>query len=89
MNFDPNLLADNGYTPLMYAAARGNAQMVELLIRNGADVSIMSKEGDTALELALKMGSTEVADIIKKARAEQLVREEALAQQQKQQTPTQ
>ncbi len=83
MNFDPNLLADNGYTPLMYAAARGNAQMVELLIRNGADVAIISKEGDTALELALKMGSTEVADIIKKARAEQLVREEALAQQQK------
>ena len=67
----------------MYAAARGNAQMVELLIRNGADVAIISKEGDTALELALKMGSTEVADIIKKARAEQLVREEALAQQQK------
>ena len=83
MNFDPNLLADNGYTPLMYAAARGNAQMVELLIRNGADVAIISKEGDTGLELALKMGSTEVADIIKKARAEQLVREEALAQQQK------
>lgn len=87
MNFDPNLLADNGYTPLMYAAARGNAQMVELLIRNGADVTIMSKEGDTALELALKMGSAEVADVIKKARAEQLAREEALAQQKQQNAP--
>ena len=75
------LLADNGYTPLMYAAARGNAQMVELLIRNGADVTIMGKEGDTALELALKMGSTEVADIIKKARAEQIAREETQTQQ--------
>lgn len=84
MNFDPNLLADNGYTPLMYASARGNAQMVELLIRNGADVTIMSKDGDTALELALKMGSTEVADIIKKARAEQVVREEAQALQRQQ-----
>ena len=82
MNFDPNLLADNGYTPLMYAAARGNAQMVELLIRNGADVTIMSKDGDTALELALKIGSSEVADIIKKARADQVACEGAMAQRQ-------
>ena len=82
MNFDPNLRADNGYTPLMYASARGNAQMVELLIRNGADVTIMSKDGDTALELALKMGSTEVADIIKTARADQVAREGAMAQRQ-------
>ena len=82
MNFDPNLLADNGYTPLMYAAARGNVQMVELLIRNGADVTIMSKDGDTALELALKIGSSEVADIIKKARADQVAHEGAMAQRQ-------
>jgi ankyrin repeat protein len=82
MNFDPNLLADNGYTPLMYAAARGNAQMVDLLLRNGADVSIMSKEGDTALELALRMGSSEVADILKKARQEQIERQQALAARQ-------
>ena len=82
MNFDPNLLADNGYTPLMYASARGNAQMVELLIRNGADVTIMSHDGDTALEIALKMGSIEVADIIKKARADQVAREGAMARRQ-------
>src|SRR6266568_4271174 len=33
-NFDPNLVAENGYTPLMYAAARGDAKMVDLLLRN-------------------------------------------------------
>jgi hypothetical protein len=77
MNFDPNLKADNGYTPLMYAAARGDAKMVELLTRNGADVTVMSAEGDTAIELALRIGSQEVADILKKARAEQIAREEA------------
>src|SRR3954465_1728122 len=33
MNFDPNVVHDNGYTPLGYAAMRGNAQMVELLLR--------------------------------------------------------
>ncbi len=77
MNFDPNLFHDNGYTPLMYAAAKGDAKMVELLVRNGADVAVMSKEGDTAIELALRVGSQEVADTLKKARAEQIARDEA------------
>ena len=76
-NFDPNLVADNGYTPLMYAAARGDPKMVELLLRNGANVNIVSDDGDTAIELALRIGSQECADILKKARADQLAREQA------------
>src|SRR3954469_17763598 len=68
MNFDPNLQHDNGYTPLAYAAAKGNPQMVELLLRNGADATITSKEGDSPVELALRMGHNDVADLLKKAR---------------------
>jgi len=68
MNFDPNFLHDNGYSPLMYAALRGDAKMCDLLIRNGASTTMMSKEGDTAIELALKSGSSEVADMLKRAR---------------------
>jgi len=52
--------------------------MVELLLRNGADVNMVSHEGDTAIELALRIGSQECADILKKARADQLVREQAV-----------
>ena len=37
MNFDANLQHDNGYTPLAYAAMKGNPAMIELLLRNGAD----------------------------------------------------
>lgn len=77
MNFDPNLLNDNGYTPLQYAAMRGNPQMVEVFIRNGANVAVMSKEGESAVELALKMGHTQAADVLKKARQEMLAQEEA------------
>lgn len=77
-NFDPNMRAENGYTPLMYATLRGDAKMVELLLRNGADVSLVSKSGDTAIELALSGGFPECANILKQARAEQLAREEAL-----------
>jgi ankyrin repeat protein len=77
MNFDPNLHSDNGYTPLQYAAMRGNAQMVELFVRNGGNVSLLSKEGESAVELALKMGHSEAAEVLKKARQEQLAQEEA------------
>jgi ankyrin repeat protein len=76
MNFDPNVQSDNGYTPLQYAAMRGNAQMVELFIRNGANVGMPSKGGESAVELALKMGHTQVADVLKTARQEMLAQEE-------------
>ena len=68
MNFDPNILHDNGYTPLAYAAMKGSAPMIELLLRNGADPSQVTKEGDTPVELALRMGHAEVADVLKRAR---------------------
>jgi len=68
MRFDTNLHHENGYTPLAYAAMKGNPAMVELLLRNGADPALTSREGDTAVELALRMGHAEVADILKKAR---------------------
>jgi hypothetical protein len=68
MNFDPNLHHDNGYTPLAYAAMKGSAPMIEVLLRNGADPSQTTKEGDTAVELALRMGHNEAADILKQAR---------------------
>ena len=70
MRFDTNLYHENGYTPLAYAAIKGNPAMVELLLRNGADPAMTSREGDTPVELALRMGHADVADILKKARQE-------------------
>ncbi len=68
MNFDPNLHHDNGYSPLAYAAMRGSLPMIELLLRNGADPTQTTKEGDSAVELALRFGHAEVADALKQAR---------------------
>jgi len=85
-NFDPNMIAESGYTPLMYAAARGDPKMVDLLVRNGANVNMVGKDGDTAIELALRTGSQECAEILKKARAEQAIREQAILARQAAQT---
>src|SRR5690606_31011953 len=68
MNFDPDLHHENGYTALSYAAAKGNPQMVELFLRNGASPFLVTREGDTPVELALRFGHAEVADILKRAR---------------------
>ena len=68
MNFDPNMHHDNGYTPLAYAAMKGSLPMIELLLRNGADPMQSTKEGDNPVELALRMGHTECADALKRAR---------------------
>ena len=68
MNFDANLQHENGYTALAYAAMKGNTRMVELLLRNGADPTAVTKDGDTPAELALRLGHAEVADILKAAR---------------------
>jgi len=68
MNFDPNMHHDNGYTALAYAAMRGSLPMIELLLRNGADPQLTTREGDTPVELALRFGHAEVADGLKVAR---------------------
>jgi hypothetical protein len=82
MNFDPNLLHDNGYTPLAYAAMRGSVRMIEVLLLNGADPIQATKEGDTPVELALRFGHAELAESLKQARraaTEQLEEEAAPA----------
>jgi len=70
MNFDPNLVHENGYTPLGYAAMKGNPRMVELFLRNGADPRVTSKDGDTPIELALRFNHPEIADVLRRTRLE-------------------
>ena len=68
MNLDPDLHHDNGYTPLTYAAMKGSVAMVGLLLRNGASASLTTREGDSAIELALRYGHAEAANLLKRAR---------------------
>ena len=70
MNFDPNLHNDKGYTPLAFAAMKGNPRMIEVLLRSGANPNMQTKDGDTPTELALRFGHADVADRLKRARQE-------------------
>jgi ankyrin repeat protein len=49
-----------GYTPLMGASANGRRRMVEFLLAHGANPEACSDEGQTARDLALAKGFTDV-----------------------------
>ena len=49
---DVNLRDANGYTALHHAAARGDNEMIEYLISKGADVTVVSRKGQTTADMA-------------------------------------
>ena len=56
---DPNLAAPSGLTPLMMAAGYGQAATVRLLLARGAKATTTDKDGETALDYALR-GSIDI-----------------------------
>ena len=51
-SIDPNLRDMDGYSPLHHAAARGDNETILYLVRNGADVGLISRNGQTTADLA-------------------------------------
>ncbi len=49
---DINQRDHNGYTPLHHAAARGDTEMVQWLVDHGADVMVVSRKGQTTVDMA-------------------------------------
>lgn len=49
---DPNIRAQGGETPLMYAVARNKDYIVQMLLDAGADINLTNNEGYTALKVA-------------------------------------
>jgi ankyrin repeat protein len=54
-------------TPLHWAAENGHKAVVELLLAHGADLSARDHFNFTALDLALKAGHVESAELLRKA----------------------
>ncbi|KAL8701801.1 MAG: hypothetical protein Q9201_004715 [Fulgogasparrea decipioides] len=54
------------WTPLHYAAAYGHDNVIRLLLRLGAHNDVQTKEGESALVLALKNGHTGVMNLLQR-----------------------
>lgn len=57
--------SDNGVSPVVAAAEKGNSEVMQLLIYHGADVTVTNAEGKTPLKIAETLGFTRTAEIIK------------------------
>src|SRR5574337_1022092 len=60
----------SGWTPLMYAAYSGRADMVALLLEKGADVNARAPNQSTSLMLAARNGHMDAVRLLLKAGAE-------------------
>ena len=49
---DVNARDHNGYSPVHHAAARGDNQLIEYLVSQGADVTLVSRRGQTTVDMA-------------------------------------
>ena len=63
---NPNQVSpyDDGYTALHMAAQMGKIEFVTLLLDKGADLNLLTRDGFTAKELALKGGHASVAKLL-------------------------
>ena len=59
---------DNGMTPLMFAAHKGDAGIVKSLLAHGTNISRKNKEGKTALALAQEAHAMESVKLLTDAR---------------------
>ena len=56
-------------TALMFAASEAHTETVKVLLANGANAEAKNKAGETALLLAQRAGSREIAQILNRAKA--------------------
>ncbi|PNH09548.1 Ankyrin repeat domain-containing protein [Tetrabaena socialis] len=73
-NVNSNVQDENGWTALHCASEKGHKEMVEVLLRAGADVAAKSTNGWTALHLASQKGHTEAVKVLLRAGADVAVK---------------
>lgn len=63
-NVDVNALKRGDWTPLMSAALKGNLDIIKILEQAGAQLDRITKDGRTALHLAIQNGHVETAQYL-------------------------
>ena len=67
---DINQQDEHGWTPLNWAAGKGNLETVMLLVEHGADILKVGRDQRTAYMIALAAGHAEVARFLRQAEGE-------------------
>jgi ankyrin repeat protein len=52
LGIDVNVRDGAGYTPMHNAAGRGDNEMIEFLVKHGGDVTVVSRRGQTTVDMA-------------------------------------
>ncbi|KAI9773647.1 MAG: hypothetical protein M1840_006921 [Geoglossum simile] len=68
---NPSIQTEYDWAPLHWAASYGHADCVELLIQANADLSVISDQSVTPLDLALRANETAAVDLLIKAGAKE------------------
>lgn len=77
MGANPNINFNKAnFTLLMDAAMEGNAELVELLLLNKAEINALDKEGKTALIYACIEGNEEAFKVLLKYNADQSIKDQ-------------
>ncbi|XP_067685531.1 serine/threonine-protein phosphatase 6 regulatory ankyrin repeat subunit A-like [Haliotis asinina] len=61
---DINSRGSKGMTALLYAAEYSDGDMFDLLLRNGADLSVVNDDGNNALHLACEEGANDIVESV-------------------------
>lgn len=67
---DVNQQDKHGWTPLNWAAGKGNGELVVLLLQHGADVFKVGRDQRTPQKIALAAGHVEVVKILRQAESQ-------------------
>lgn len=62
--FDIDMIAEDGFTPLIYAIQSGVLGAVKVLLDNGASVRVVCAKGVTALICSVESGRLEAAKML-------------------------
>lgn len=65
LGVDVNARSLTDHTPLHFAAASGNIELVDLLIQKGADPTAETADGVTALQIATDAGHAAAAEVLR------------------------
>jgi ankyrin repeat protein len=58
---------DEHWTPLMFAAAEGQAAVIKTLLQHDANPGLKDIDGETALDFALQRGQEQAANLLRAA----------------------